>query len=147
MLRVDGVSGRISDHFFVQFPDFVEPGDVVVINDTRVIKARLIGAKPSGGRVEALVERILDPHLALAMLRTSHVPLVAPSELLSASAEVCCAVPAVAVGRDIGTASKNDSVCAKLVFADDTSTLRIGGVDLYGCAAGRLAVRPHLCAR
>jgi S-adenosylmethionine:tRNA ribosyltransferase-isomerase len=74
MLRVDGASGRISDQRFSDFPDYVETGDVVVVNDTRVVKARLIGVKPSGGRVEALIERVVGPRRALAMLRTSHVP-------------------------------------------------------------------------
>jgi S-adenosylmethionine:tRNA ribosyltransferase-isomerase len=48
--------------------------DLLVFNDTRVIKARLFGHKPSGGRVEALVERVLEPTLALALVRTSHTP-------------------------------------------------------------------------
>jgi S-adenosylmethionine:tRNA ribosyltransferase-isomerase len=47
---------------------------VVLLNDTRVIKARLFGTKPSGGRVEALIERVLQPRSALALLRTSHAP-------------------------------------------------------------------------
>ena len=49
-------------------------GDVLVLNDTRVIPARLHGSKATGGRVEALIERVLSPHRALAMLRTSHTP-------------------------------------------------------------------------
>jgi S-adenosylmethionine:tRNA ribosyltransferase-isomerase len=47
---------------------------VLVFNDTRVIKARLLGHKPSGGRVEALVERVLDARRARALVRTSHTP-------------------------------------------------------------------------
>jgi S-adenosylmethionine:tRNA ribosyltransferase-isomerase len=56
-------------------PDLVgefQAGDVLVLNDTRVIKARLRGEKQSGGRVEALLERALDAHRALVLLRTSH---------------------------------------------------------------------------
>jgi S-adenosylmethionine:tRNA ribosyltransferase-isomerase len=59
------------------FPDIerlLVPGDLLVFNDTRVVKARLLGAKPTGGRVEALIERVLEPTLALAMVRTSHKP-------------------------------------------------------------------------
>ncbi len=63
---------RIEDRQFADLPGLLEPGDLVVLNDTRVIKARLFGVKPSGGRVEALIERILDPHTALALLRSSH---------------------------------------------------------------------------
>jgi len=61
----------------LQFPDIehlLRPGDLLVFNDTRVIKARLLGRKPTGGRVEALIERVLEPTLALAMVRTSHTP-------------------------------------------------------------------------
>ena len=52
----------------------IAPGEVLVFNDTRVIRARLFGRKPSGGRIEALVERLLDERRALALLRTSHSP-------------------------------------------------------------------------
>jgi S-adenosylmethionine:tRNA ribosyltransferase-isomerase len=49
-------------------------GDLLVLNDTRVIPARLRGVKPTGGKVEVLIERVLEPDLALAMVRTSHTP-------------------------------------------------------------------------
>ena len=65
---------RIADLHFADLPGLLEAGDLVVLNDTRVIKARLFGFKPSGGRVEALIERILDPRSALALLRSSHPP-------------------------------------------------------------------------
>jgi S-adenosylmethionine:tRNA ribosyltransferase-isomerase len=51
-----------------------DPGDVLVINDTRVVKARLRGEKASGGRVEVLLERAVSAHRALVLLRTSHAP-------------------------------------------------------------------------
>lgn len=63
----------------LRFPDIVEligPKDVLVVNDTRVIKARLHGRKDSGGEVEVLVERVLDAHRALAMVRASKPPRV-----------------------------------------------------------------------
>jgi S-adenosylmethionine:tRNA ribosyltransferase-isomerase len=66
--------GKLTDRQFADLPGLLDPGDVVLLNDTRVIKARLLGYKPSGGRVEALVERILEPHKVLALLRTSHSP-------------------------------------------------------------------------
>ena len=47
-----------------------------MFNDTRVIRARLLGRKPSGGKVEALIERVLEPKLALALVRTSHRPAI-----------------------------------------------------------------------
>ncbi|MDX1804030.1 MAG: tRNA preQ1(34) S-adenosylmethionine ribosyltransferase-isomerase QueA [Alcanivorax sp.] len=60
-----------------QFPDLLghlRPGDLLVFNDTRVIPARLYGQKESGGRVEVLIERILDEHQALAHVRASKSP-------------------------------------------------------------------------
>ncbi|MGQ0579621.1 MAG: tRNA preQ1(34) S-adenosylmethionine ribosyltransferase-isomerase QueA [Betaproteobacteria bacterium] len=74
LLYLDGASGRYADHFFVDLPLLMRSGDLLILNDTKVIKARLQGAKESGGKVEALIERIVSPRRALAMLRTSHVP-------------------------------------------------------------------------
>ncbi|MDZ7653002.1 MAG: S-adenosylmethionine:tRNA ribosyltransferase-isomerase [Burkholderiaceae bacterium] len=51
---------RLDDRRFGDLETLLAPGSVLVFNDTRVIKARLLGCKPSGGRVEALVERVLD---------------------------------------------------------------------------------------
>lgn len=73
LLRLDG-TGRCTDHLFVDLPTLVRKGDLLVFNDTKVIKARLQGARESGGKVEALIERIVSPRRALAMLRTSHAP-------------------------------------------------------------------------
>ena len=64
----------LADLRFTDLPGLVAPGEVMVFNDTRVIRARLFGRKPSGGRVEALIERALDDRRALALLRTSHSP-------------------------------------------------------------------------
>lgn len=49
-------------------------GDLLVFNDTRVIKARIFGQKASGGQIEALIERVLDQHTALALRRASKAP-------------------------------------------------------------------------
>ena len=64
----------LADLQFGALVDLVRPGEVLVFNDTRVIKARLIGRKPSGGKVEVLVERVLGDRDALALVRTSHAP-------------------------------------------------------------------------
>ena len=56
---------------FDQLPDLLAPGDLLVVNDTRVIKARLNGVKDSGGRAEILVERIEDDRRALCQVRSS----------------------------------------------------------------------------
>ena len=60
-----------------QFPDLlshVRPGDLLIFNDTRVIPARLFGQKESGGKVEVLIERVVDDHEALAHVRASKSP-------------------------------------------------------------------------
>jgi len=74
LLHLDGVSGAISERAFRDIVELVVPGDVMVFNDTRVIKARLSGQKASGGKVEVLVERVLAGDQALAQVRASHAP-------------------------------------------------------------------------
>jgi S-adenosylmethionine:tRNA ribosyltransferase-isomerase len=66
--------GRLTDGVFTDLPGLLRPGDVLVFNDTRVIPARLYGAKDSGGRVEVLVERVLDEQRILAHVRASKAP-------------------------------------------------------------------------
>ena len=72
MLHLEGSSGAMRDARFADLPQYVRPGDVMVFNDTRVIKARLYGVKDTGGKVEVMVERVLDAHCALAVMRASH---------------------------------------------------------------------------
>jgi len=74
LLRLDARSGALEDLRFDDLPDLVAPHDAVVINDTRVIKARLEGHKASGGKVEVLIERLLGGDEALALIRASHPP-------------------------------------------------------------------------
>jgi S-adenosylmethionine:tRNA ribosyltransferase-isomerase len=74
LLVLDGANGDYADRRFIDLPQLLRADDLLVFNDTRVIKARLRGEKTSGGRVEALVERIIGPRRALAMLRASHTP-------------------------------------------------------------------------
>lgn len=66
--------GVLEDCRFAELLGLVRPDDVLVLNDTRVIKARLFGSKESGGKVEVLVERVLNEHEALAQVRSSHAP-------------------------------------------------------------------------
>ena len=66
--------GRLHDLAFNDLPQLVDERDTLVLNDTRVIKARLFGRKPSGGQVEVLVERIVAPRIALALMRAGHAP-------------------------------------------------------------------------
>jgi S-adenosylmethionine:tRNA ribosyltransferase-isomerase len=81
MLHVhDGV---LEDCLFSQLIQHVNAGDVMVLNDTRVIRARLFGIKRSGGKIEVMVERVLNEHEVLAQVRASKSP-VAGSYLLLA---------------------------------------------------------------
>ncbi len=66
--------GQISDRSFRALADLLHPGDLLVLNDTRVIPARLHGQKDSGGRIEVLVERVLDERCILAQVRASKSP-------------------------------------------------------------------------
>ena len=68
--------GALEDRAFADLPGLVDERDCLVLNDTRVIKARLAGRKRSGGRIELFVERLLGPYQALALIRASHPPAV-----------------------------------------------------------------------
>lgn len=74
LLRLDGKSGQLSDYGFRNLPEFLQPNDLLILNDTRVIKARLTGEKASGGKIEIMVERLLDTHRLLAQIRASRSP-------------------------------------------------------------------------
>jgi S-adenosylmethionine:tRNA ribosyltransferase-isomerase len=74
LLTLDGRNGALDDRLFCELPQFLQAGDLLVFNDTRVIKARLAGVKTSGGMVEVLIERVLDNHRALAHVRASKTP-------------------------------------------------------------------------
>ena len=63
-----------ADRQFRDLPDLVAPGDLLVFNQTRVVKARLFGEKASGGRIELLIERVLGADTALAHIRASKAP-------------------------------------------------------------------------
>lgn len=71
LLCLEGLSGRHEDRMFRELPQLLDPDDLLVFNDTRVVPARLYGRKQTGGAVEFLVERILDPHTALVHARAS----------------------------------------------------------------------------
>src|SRR5512143_1952879 len=59
---------------FADLPQLLQPGDLLVLNDTRVLKARLFGRKATGGVVEIMVERVLNEHEVLAQVRASKTP-------------------------------------------------------------------------
>lgn len=72
LLQLDRAS--IIDRGFADIVDLLQPGDLLVMNDTRVLKARFFGVKESGGKVEVLVERVLDSRTVLAQVRASKSP-------------------------------------------------------------------------
>lgn len=74
LLQLDGNSGELVDGTFTDVLDKIQPGDLVVFNNTRVIPARLFGRKASGGKLEVLVERVLDETRILAHVRCSKSP-------------------------------------------------------------------------
>ena len=74
LLHLDGATGSYTEHIFADLPALLCSGDLLIFNETKVIKARLHGVRESGGQVEALIERIVSPRRALAMLKSSHTP-------------------------------------------------------------------------
>lgn len=74
LMVVDRRSGAVTDSQFDSLLDFLRPGDCLVFNNTRVIPARLYGKKSSGGKVEVLIERVLNENSALAHIRASKSP-------------------------------------------------------------------------
>ena len=74
LLHVDG--DELRDLAFTALPSLLAPGDLVVFNDTKVIPARVRGTKPTGGRAELLIERIVGDTEAWAQVRASHAPKV-----------------------------------------------------------------------
>lgn len=72
--RLLHLSANLHDHSVIDLPSLLRPGDLLVFNDTRVIKARLFGHKTTGGRVEILVERLIDERDVLAQLGVSKTP-------------------------------------------------------------------------
>ncbi|MDA9556902.1 tRNA preQ1(34) S-adenosylmethionine ribosyltransferase-isomerase QueA [Vibrio sp.] len=74
LLQLEGNSGKVTDSTFKSLLDQVKPGDLMVFNNTRVIPARVFGRKASGGKLEILVERMLDEHTILAHVRCSKSP-------------------------------------------------------------------------
>lgn len=74
LLVLDRQGGQVAHKNFTDFPDLLQPGDLLVFNNTRVIPARLFGYKDSGGKVEVLIERLMDGNAVLAQIRASKPP-------------------------------------------------------------------------
>ncbi|WP_445776590.1 tRNA preQ1(34) S-adenosylmethionine ribosyltransferase-isomerase QueA [Shewanella sp.] len=76
LLTLNGVDGQLADKQFTDLLELINPGDLMVFNNTRVIPARLFGQKSTGGKLEILVERMLDDKRILAHVRSSKSPKV-----------------------------------------------------------------------
>lgn len=74
LLQIDAEAGGLKDLMFKDLPELLQPGDLLVFNDTRVMPARLFGRKLTGGKIELLIERVLAPDLAQAHIRASKSP-------------------------------------------------------------------------
>ncbi|KVL30252.1 tRNA preQ1(34) S-adenosylmethionine ribosyltransferase-isomerase QueA [Burkholderia sp. MSMB1835] len=76
LLEVDGTAepARLVDRRFTELPSCIAAGDLLVFNDTKVLKARFFGQKASGGKIEVLIERVTGTHTALAQIRASKSP-------------------------------------------------------------------------
>ena len=74
LLVLDKQSGALSDQQFLDIEHILRPGDLLVFNNTKVIPARMFGRKPSGGKLEVLIERLLDDQSCLAHVRSSRSP-------------------------------------------------------------------------
>ncbi|PWC18504.1 tRNA preQ1(34) S-adenosylmethionine ribosyltransferase-isomerase QueA [Brenneria corticis] len=74
LLSLDGPTGKVTHEVFTDLLNKLDAGDLLVFNDTRVIPARLFGRKASGGKLEVLVERVLDERRVLAHVRASKAP-------------------------------------------------------------------------
>jgi len=87
LLVLDGPTGELNHRHFGDLLGYLQPGDLMVFNDTRVIPARLFGQKASGGKLEILVERVLDEERVLAHVRSSKSPKPGGRILIDGGAE------------------------------------------------------------
>lgn len=74
LLKLNGNSGEISHHIFKDVVNFIDEKDLIIFNNTKVIPARMFGQKASGGKVEVLVERVIDKNTVLAHVRSNKSP-------------------------------------------------------------------------
>ncbi len=100
-----------ADAMFANLPSLVREHDLLVLNDARVLKARLFGVKESGGKIEVLIERILDEHHALAQVRASHAPKPGSQLLLAGH------LPVTVLGRE------REFFCLRFDSTESVSTL------------------------
>lgn len=120
LLSLDGVTGQIEHGVFSNIIDKINPGDLLVFNNTRVIPARIYGKKASGGKIEILIERLLDNHRALAHIKASKSPKEGAELILGEDGSV-----------NVIMLARHDSLF-ELQFPDDVLTIlnKIGHIPL-----------------
>jgi S-adenosylmethionine:tRNA ribosyltransferase-isomerase len=118
--------GAFTDLHFTGLRSLLHAGDLLVMNDTRVLKARLFGAKPSGGKVELLIERVIGARSAMAQIRASHAPAIA--------------------SRIVFTGPDNFAAGARVVDRDGRFFLLDFDCDVHGLmnAVGHLPLPPYI---
>ena len=116
LMSLNGDSGAITDGVFTDIVAQLNPGDLLVFNNTRVIPARMFGQKASGGKIEVLIERIVDQNTALAHIRASKSPKVG-NELFLGNEDSDVKYKATMVARH--------GALFELKFADDQSVLDV----------------------
>jgi len=87
LLCISRKTGDVSHRQFTDFPALLNPGDLLVFNNTRVIPARLFGQKESGGKVEVLLERVMAENQILAQVRASKTPKTGSTIIFTADAK------------------------------------------------------------
>jgi S-adenosylmethionine:tRNA ribosyltransferase-isomerase len=85
LLHMSRATDTLVDRQVRDLPSLLQPGDLLVVNDTRVLRARMYGRKASGGRIELLLERALDTHTALVQMRVNRKPKAGDALLLAAA--------------------------------------------------------------
>lgn len=95
---LDGTSSTVVDRIFRELPDLFHAGDLLLFNDTKVIKARIFGEKATGGKLELLIERVLPRHQVVAHMKVSKKPLVG-GKLVMAGGTAHGGFEAVLLGR------------------------------------------------
>ena len=85
LLHLHRLDGAVTDRQFRDLPNMLQANDVLVLNNTRVIPARLHGRKSTGGKVEILIERITSEYSALAHVRASKTPRIGSEIMLDGS--------------------------------------------------------------
>ncbi|MDO4904421.1 MAG: tRNA preQ1(34) S-adenosylmethionine ribosyltransferase-isomerase QueA [Lautropia sp.] len=124
------IGAGAADRLLTDLPQLLEPGSLLVFNDTRVINARLFGRKESGGRIEVMVERIDSESEVMAMIRASHPPSAGARLFFGPGPEAAAdTVPAMAT---VVSARQSGSMLLRLRFDEPAADVleRLGSLPL-----------------